>query len=287
MLGAIIGDVAGSYYEVLEVNAIRSNADKKRSYEDRIKILDRSIPLFDSNSSYTDDTVLTCAIADAILNNKSYEECLRSYGLHELNLGIDSYGRSRFGNGFVMWLHNQTNGDSFGNGCAMRIGPVGYLFDDLETVTKEAKKATIPSHNDINAIRSARIVSEVIFLARNKYSKEEIKKYIEEEYTKLNYDLEDLQRNYRFNSKAIDSVPQALYVFLESNDFEDSIRKAISIGGDTDTIAAIVGSISEAYYGIPEHIKTEIYNYIPDYMLDVINKFYERIDAKKLKYDII
>lgn len=282
MLGSIIGDIIGSIYEVKEVEAIKNNIDKKRSYEDRIKILDNNTPLFTQYSSYTDDSVLTTAIADAVLNNKDYEFSLKKYGLNELDLGMDKYGRSRFGKGFCEWLNGIGVGNSYGNGSAMRISPVGFLFNDIETIKKEVKLATIPSHNSIEAIKGAEAVAITIYLARIGESQEEIKKYIEENYYKLDYNLEDLQKNYRFSSKCSNSVPQALYCFIISNDFEDAIRKSISIGGDSDTIAAIVGGISEAYYGIPEDILSEVYKYIPDYINEVLNQFYNLSVVKKL-----
>lgn len=285
MLGAIIGDIAGSYYEVLEILE-RKNNKKNRSYEERIKILDKDVSLFTENSSVTDDSILTCAIYDAIKNNKDYEKCLKDYGIREVKLGLDMYGRSRFGKGFVEWLENDKEGNSFGNGAAMRISPVGYLFDTLEEVKKEAKKATIPSHNHEESIKAAEVVAVSIFLLRQGMSKEELKEYIKKNYYSLDYDLEDLQRNYTFSSKASNSVPQALFIFLISNSFEDSIRKAISIGGDTDTIAAIVGSISESYYGIPENLKEQTKPYLKDYMYDLLkDKYFVKDKVRVKKYE--
>ena len=269
MYGAIIGDIAGSYYEVLEVQ------NKKRTYEERIKIMDKNISLFNDNCSCTDDSILTTAIADAIINNVDYEIKLREYGFREIDLGKDIYGRSRFGKGFVNWLEGNYQGDSYGNGCAMRISPVGYLFDDIDKIKEESLKATIPSHNHIESIKASEAISTSIYLLRNGISKDQLKKYIADNYYKLDFNLDELRNNYIFTSKAIDSVPQAIYCFLESNDFEDSIRKAISIGGDTDTIACITGSLSEAYYGVPDDLIENTLPYLKDYMIPVINKFYK------------
>ena len=274
MLGAIIGDVAGSYLEVLEVKDLKSKG--KRDYNDRIKILDREVPLFNGNCSVTDDSILTIAIMDAIINNKSYYDKLKEYGLREINLGVDKYGRSRYGPGFIKWLNGNSKGDSYGNGSAMRISPVGYLFNTLEDVKKESLQATLPTHNNPDSIMCAEAVSLSIFLLKNGISKINLRRYIEANYFSLDYDLEDLRHNYYFTSKAIDSVPQAIFCFLESNDFEDTIRNALSIGGDTDTIACIAGSIAEAYYGVDEKIKNEVIKYIPNYMKDILDKFYER-----------
>lgn len=276
MLGAIIGDVVGSYYEVLEVKEIKNG---HRSYEERIKILDQNTPLFTNNSSVTDDSILTFAIYKAIKENKLYEEMLKYYAKEEIDLGKDMYGRSRFGKGFVEWVNGNTQGTSYGNGASMRISPVGYLFDTLEEVKQETYKATIPSHNHEESILCAEAVSTSIFLLRNGMSKEELKEYIEKNYFKLDYDLEDLRRNYKFSSKSINSVPQAIFAFLESNSFEETIRNAISIGGDTDTIACIAGSLAESYYGIPEDLLEQVKPYLKDYMKELLDK--EKVFQKR------
>lgn len=276
MLGAIIGDVVGSYYEVLEVKEIKNG---HRSYEERIKILDQNTPLFTENSSVTDDSILTFAIYKAIKENKPYEEMLKYYAKKEIDLGKDMYGRSRFGKGFVEWVNGNTQGTSYGNGASMRISPVGYLFDTLEEVKQETYKATIPSHNHEESILCAEAVSTSIFLLRNGISKEELKEYIEKNYFKLDYDLEDLRRNYKFSSKSINSVPQAIFAFLESNSFEETIRNAISIGGDTDTIACIAGSLAESYYGIPEELLEQVKPYLKDYMKELLDK--EKVFQKR------
>lgn len=284
MLGAIIGDIVGSIYEVLEVEEKKKNKTN-RSYEERIKILDKNTPLFAENCSVTDDSILTCAIYDAIANgNCDYEKYLKEYGLREISLGVDKYGRSRFGKGFVEWLENKKEGNSYGNGAAMRISPVGFCFDNIDEVKHNSYLATIPSHNHEEALLSAEAVAVSIFLLRNGIPKDEVINYIKDNYYALEYDLEELQRTYSFSSKASNSVPQALFIFSISNNFEDAIRKSISIGGDSDTIAAIVGSLSEAYYGIDENIKEQVKPYLKDYMLDLLKDKYftkEKIREKK------
>ena len=281
MLGAIIGDIAGSYLEVLEVNSLKEKGI--RSYEERIKILDDDTPLFNENCSVTDDSVLTIAIMDAIINNKEYKESLKEYGLKEINMGVDRYGRSRFGSGFIKWLNNDSKGDSYGNGCAMRVSPVGFLFDSFEDVKRESYLATIPTHNNKDSIKCAEVIATSIFFLKHGMSKVELIDYITKNYFNLDYDLEDLRHNYRFTSKAIDSVPQAIFCFLKSYSFESAIRIALSIGGDTDTIACITGALSEAYYGIPNEIIDDVSEYIPNYMKDILNKYYkkEKILCKK------
>lgn len=280
MLGAIIGDVAGSLYEVEEVLAYKKK--EPISYESRIKILDKSVPLFREGSSYTDDTVLTCAIAECILNKGNYEEYLKKYGKKELDLGLDAYGRSRFGQGFVDWVLGNSTGNSFGNGCAMRVSAIPMYYDNPERILEETYKATITSHNHEESVKATKAVALAIHLAKNKASKYEIKRTIEIECGyNFDFDLENLQRTYTFSSKAASSVPQAIFCFLISNSFEDSIRKAISIGGDTDTIAAITGSVAESYYGIPKHIIKDVYNFIPDYVKNIVERFYYNLDFKE------
>lgn len=266
MIGSIIGDIIGSYYEVLEI--------KGRNYEDRIKIFKETM-LVSKNSSYTDDSVLTTAIMDSLLNDKDYNKYLRMYGNKELNLGIDKYGRSRFGKGFTSWLSKNEEGCSYGNGSAMRVAPIGFYFNNLEEVKKNAYLATIPSHNHIEAIKAAEAIAVIIFLIRQGYSKEDIKKHIEDNYYKLDYNLEELQKNYKFSSKCINSVPQAIYCFIVSDSFTDAMKKCISIGGDTDTICAIAGGMCEAYYGIDENLYQQVKPFIPNYIMEIINKFYK------------
>ena len=275
MLGAIIGDIAGSSYEVEEINSIRN---KKIDYNNRMSILNSNKSLFNNNSSYTDDTILTAAIAKSILTNRDYFKNLKEFGLREVNLGLDKYGRNKFSSGFCDWLNGNYIGSSYGNGCAMRISPIANYFNDLSEIIKETKKATKPSHNHVESYTAAEMVSCCIYLSNQGKSKKFIKNYIENLYEcDLNFDLECLQKNYKFTSKAKNSVPQAIYCFLVSNDFEDSIRKAISIGGDSDTIAAITGSIAEAYYGIDDNLIKEVEKYLPEYIINIVNEFYSKI----------
>ena len=205
-------------------------------------------------------------------------------------MGLDKYGRSRFGKGFISWLNGNYQGNSYGNGAAMRISPVGYLFDSLEEVKHHSFLATIPSHNNEEAILSAEAVAISIFFLRNGIEKEKVRDYIANNYYDLNYNLKELQKSYKFSSRSSKSVPEALYVFFESNNFEDAIRKAISIGGDSDTIACIVGSLAEAYYGIPENIIEDSKKYLRDYMVSLFEDIYfnknRKLEGKKkIKYE--
>lgn len=272
MYGAIIGDVAGSYYEFLEAKAKKNKI--LRSYEEKTQIMNKETPLFTNDSSVTDDTILTTAIADAIINNRDYEESLKDYGIYEISHGNDKYGRSRFEPDFLKWLLNTGEGICYENGSAMRISPVGFLFDNLKDVKIESYKATSPSHNNIESYKAAEAVATSIFLLRKGLSKEELREYIQNNYYKLDYSLEELRLNYVFTSKASSSVPQALFCFLKSNDFEDTIRTSISIGGDSDTIACIAGSLAEAYYGVPKNLIEEVEKYLPVQVRIMLDRFY-------------
>lgn len=285
MLGAIIGDIAGSTYEVSEMN--RRKKKEKIHSEERIKVLDKETPLFPKDSSYTDDSVLTCAIADAILNGAyftdEFETYLKEYGLKEISLGLDRYGRSRFGKGFTSWVLGSDFTNSYGNGCAMRICAIPMLFDRMNQIEIVSHNATYPTHNHIDSIKAVDAVCLAIFYAKQKRDKSFIKSEIEKKCGyDLNFNLEELQKTYEFDVKASGSVPQAIFCFLESNDFEDAIRKALSIGGDSDTIASITGAIAENYYGIPKEIKSEALKFVPDYMSDVLVDFYSTLYQKEL-----
>jgi len=279
MLGTIIGDIAGSSYEVDEINSLRK---KEINYSNRIKILDRNVPLFNNNSSYTDDTILTCAVANSVMTDKDYYKNLKEFGLRELSYGLDRYGRNRFGSGFCDWLNGDYIGESYGNGCAMRISPIANYYDDLDKISYETKQATYPTHNNKEAYDMSILVSVAIYLVKLKANKNYIKHILETYYKcNLNFNLEDLQRNYKFTSRASDSVPQAIFCFLVSNDFEDAIRKAISIGGDSDTIASITGAIAEVYYGIDKKLIEKVEKFLPEYIINITNNFYNLIGKEK------
>ena len=225
MIGAIAGDIIGSVYEF-----------------HNITITD--FPLFDQRSTFTDDTVLTVAIADAILTGSSYEEKLKEY------YGL--YPDRGYGPGFRKWAFSPGPHPkySMGNGSAMRVSPVGFAFNTLDEVLEEAKRSAEPSHSHPEGIKGAQAVAAAVFLARTGATKEDIKAYVQNTFGyALDEPLDSIRTWYRFDGTCPGSVPQAIRAFLESNDFEDAIRKAISIGGDSDTIACIAGGIAQAYYG--------------------------------------
>jgi len=234
MIGAIIGDIVGSIYEW---NNIKT----------------KDFPLFSPGCFFTDDTVMTLAIAEGLINGGSAEDFIAA---------IKKYGRlypdSGYGGRFGSWLFSDDINpyNSWGNGSAMRVSPVAWAFDILSEVEKYAEISAAVTHNHPEGIKGAQATAAAIFLARKGKTKEEIKAYIENKYGyNLNRSIDEIRPNYRFNESCQETVPEAIIAFLESVDFEDAIRNAISLGGDSDTLAAITGSIAEAAYGIPKEIK--------------------------------
>lgn len=253
LMGAIIGDIAGSRFE----SHPHKNSDDFQM-----------IVLQNRNCHFTDDTVLTIAVADALINQKPYDETIRHWA--------KKYPGAGYGKSFRKWMSDKTMGayKSWGNGSAMRVSPCGYL-PTLEKVLHEAKVSAECTHNHEEGIKGAQATAACIFLARNGKSKEEIKKYIMETF---DYDLERTVKNirpsYQFDSSCQGSVPEAIIAFLEGNNFKDTIRLAISLGGDADTQAAIAGSIAQAYYmHIPEKLEKFAREKLNDDMIEVIDKF--------------
>ncbi|WP_337867134.1 ADP-ribosylglycohydrolase family protein [Ignavibacterium sp.] len=253
MLGAIAGDIIGSIYEF----------DKKKPEYD--------FQLFHKYSHFTDDTVLTVALADSILFETPYiDKVIEYYHL---------YPDAGYGGMFRQWAAN--NGrhpyNSFGNGSAMRVSPVGWAYNDLDTVLQKAKESAEITHNHPEGIKGAQATASAIFLARQKTSKAEIKDFITENFNyNLDFELEELREHYRFNETCQGTVPQAIYTFFISKTFEDSIRKAIYIGGDSDTLACINGSIAEAYYGIPAYILEQIYKKLDNRLTQKTKQFVKK-----------
>jgi len=258
VLGAIAGDIIGSVYEFTNSKP------------------DLDFPLFVKDSEFTDDTVLTVALADNILSSIDYQ--IKLYEYYHL------FPRCCYGSRFHLWAarKEQQPYNSWGNGSAMRVSPVGWAYNDLETVLQKAKESAEVTHNHPEGIKGAQGTTSAIFLSRSGQSKEIIKDYITKNFGyNLDIDIEDLRKNYRFNESCQETVPQAIIIFLISNDFEDSIRKAIYIGGDSDTLACINGSIAEAFYGgVPEEIKLEVYKRIDSRITIITNDFREKFISK-------
>lgn len=239
MLGAIIGDVVGSIYE-------------------RHNIKTKEFELINDRCRFTDDTVLTIAVAKGLMeSNIDDEESVKNNIRDSIIEICTSYPHAGYGGGFRRWMQSQDHSpyNSYGNGSAMRVSPVAWLSNDLDTVLRLAKNSAEVTHNHPEGIKGAQAVAAAILLARQNKSPEEIREYIQENFYDLDFTLDEIRQSYTFDVSCQGSVPQAIVSFLESTSFEDTIRNAISIGGDSDTIAAIAGSIAEAYYGIPDHLQ--------------------------------
>ena len=257
MLGAVIGDLAGSIYEFGQTKKTTSVEIKN---------------IIEKESFISDDTILTIAIADAIISNVSYEEKLKEYAIKygdKVPKNIP-YFKTMFSPGFTKWAKGTSQGISCGNGAMMRISPVGFLFNTEEDIIKNAYLATIPSHNSDEAINSAKIIALIIFYARKGYSKQEI-------IDKLNLKIQ--KPNIKtFNCTCSSTIDLCLYSLFNSNNFEESIKTAISFGGDTDTNACIVGSMAEAMYGIGEELKQKALSKLPKKFIEILNKSYEQLN---------
>jgi ADP-ribosylglycohydrolase len=253
MLGAIAGDIIGSVFEW--------NNNKSKDF-----------PLFSNKCDFTDDTVMTVATAYVLEKSDDYAKAYKEFG--------SLYPGRGYGGRFSWWIRSKSSEpyNSFGNGSAMRVSPVGFAFDTLEEVLKEAKKSAEVTHNHPEGIKGAQATASAIFLARKRQGKEEIKAYIEEKFGyNLNRKLDEIRPGYEFNETCQGSVPEAIIAFLESDSFEDAIRNAISVGGDSDTIACITGGIAESYYGgVPEEIKQKVMEILDDRMRKIVEEFNRR-----------
>lgn len=251
MTGAIAGDIIGSVYEF-----------------DNIKTTD--FPLFTNESDYTDDTIMTVAVADWLLNGGDLAKVMQRYGREY------PYPTGGYGGRFSGWLREKDPlpYNSWGNGSAMRVSAVGWMFDSLEKTLEVAKETAVVTHNHPEGIKGAQATAAAIYLARTGKSKQDIKQYIE---TTFSYDLgrtcDEIRPFYRFNESCQGTVPEAIIAFLDSSDFENAIRLAVSLGGDSDTLACITGGIAEAFYGIPEDIEKQVYDKLPRTFQKVIKEF--------------
>lgn len=250
MIGAIIGDIVGSRFEF-----------------DNTHRLD--FQLFTDRCGYTDDTVCTIAVADAILKGTDF-----GITLHEW-CNRYPYPMGSYGGRFSQWVRssNPLPYGSFGNGSAMRVSPCGWLSSRKE-VLESARLSAECTHNHPEGIKGAVCVADCIAFAVRKATKSEIKEHVQREYRyNLDQTCDFIRSNNSFNETCQVTVPQAIVCFLESDDFESAIRLAVSIGGDSDTIAAITGGIAEAFYGIPSDIRDQALCYLPEEMIQVITRF--------------
>ena len=284
MLGAMIGDIVGSKYEFNNT-------------------FDYDFEMFGEGCDFTDDTICTVAIADAILNGRNYQESLLDW-CRRYPSPKGAYG-GRFA-GWIRSLDPQPY-NSFGNGSAMRVSPVAWLFDELSQVLEEAEKTALPTHNHPEGIKGAKAVAHAIwhfrksrFSEESKDSENEETKRLKNENAKASKDENEtiqgfmsIARSYyedfdtrvypkgKFDETCMDAVPLSFYLLSQASSFEDAIRLAISHGGDSDTIGAIVGSIAEARFGIPQEMKEKALNYLPDDMKDIWKQFAEKSQIKQ------
>lgn len=261
MYGAILGDIIGSPFEF-------DRGDKTKDFK-----------LFSRRSHFTDDSVMTLAVCEALM--KVGQDATVKEIEDAVITSMQSWGRryphEGYGGYFRRWLttRHPEPYNSFGNGSAMRVSAAGWLYDSLEKTRVVAKATANVTHNHPEGIKGAEATASAIFMARNGSSKEEIKKYIENEFHyDLNRTLDEIRPNFHMDETCQKTVPEAIIAFLEARDFEDAIRNAVSLGGDTDTLGAITGSIAEAYFGISETLISECRNRINKDMRDVVDAFY-------------
>lgn len=285
MLGAMIGDIVGSKYEFNNT-------------------FDYDFEMFGEGCDFTDDTICTVAIADAILNGRSYQESLLDWCRRYPS------PKGAYGGRFAGWIHSLDPQpyNSFGNGSAMRVSPVAWLFDDLSQVLEEAEKTALPTHNHPEGIKGAKAVAHAIWYFRKSRFSEESKdseyeetKRLKNENAKASKDENEtiqgfmsIARSYyedfdtrvypkgKFDETCMDAVPLSFYLLSQASSFEDAIRLAISHGGDSDTIGAIVGSIAEARFGIPQEMKEKALSYLPKDMTSIYQQFKANNEIKKI-----
>lgn len=265
MWGAIIGDIVGSRYE-------------------HVSTKDKNFKLFSSWSHFTDDSLATIAVAQALVDAKDKgENMLAEATVARLQAMGKSYPLVGWGHNFKIWLNTQSPKPygSFGNGAAMRISPVAYAAKSEEEVKKFSRIVTCVSHDHPEGIKGAECVAMCTYLALRGVGKEDIYKRIIDDYypdiAELTYD--DLLKNYTFDISCQGSVPQAMFCFYIGEGFEDVIRTAVSIGGDSDTIAAMAGAVAEAYYGIPAHLKEFARRYLKPELSVMVDELEEKLKA--------
>ncbi len=250
MLGAIAGDIIGSIYEARPIKT-------------------RDFPLFDERCRFTDDTVLTLAVADAIMSSMSYRSALLDYGRR--------YPDAGFGASFISWLHTDDPQPyhSWGNGAAMRVSPVGWAFTTEDEVLCQAKMTAEVSHDHPEGIKGAQASALAVFFARRGVEKEKIRQRITNTFGyDLSRSVEAIRAHYTFDVSCQGTVPEAIVAFLDACSYEDAVRNAVSLGGDSDTLACITGGIAEAFYGgVGDEIAREVYRRLPADLGDTVRDF--------------
>lgn len=261
MLGAILGDIVGSPYE----------------FDMGKKIKDFG-PLFTDETEFTDDTVMTIAVAEGLMDAgiDADADTIKEKVIKSMKKWGRKYPDAGYGARFIYWLAGETNEPygSFGNGSAMRVASVGWMYDTLERTIEVAGLTAAVTHNHPEGIKGAQATAAAIYLARNGKLKEEIKQYIIDEFGyNLSRTLDKIRPNYRHVESCQETVPEALTAFFEGNDFEDVVRCAVSLGGDCDTLTCIAAGIAEAFYDIPKVYVEEVLKRIDDEMLKVYGRF--------------
>lgn len=256
MMGAIAGDVIGSVYEARPIKS-------------------KDFPLFSTGATFTDDTVLTIAVADALLSDGDY---IRAY--HEYFARHPGRG---FGASFAAWAATRrtTAYGSYGNGAAMRVSPVAWALGSLDSVLAEATRSAAVTHDHPEGLKGAMATAAAIFLARTGEDKRAIREYLSQAFGyALDRSLETIRPGYAFDVSCQGSVPESIACFLESGDFEDALRNAVSLGGDADTMACIAGGIAEGFYGgVPQPIEEEVRARLDADLIDVVNRFEQQFRA--------
>jgi ADP-ribosylglycohydrolase len=253
MIGAIAGDIMGSVYEH---NPIKT----------------KDFPLFHPRCCFTDDTVLTVAVADAILTGRPYEQSVREFGRRHPGAG--------YGGMFNGWLHSDHPQpyNSWGNGSAMRVSPVGFAFNTEDEVLDEAEKTASISHNHPEGVKGAQATALAVFFARMGRTKEEIREQISQRFGyNIHRTVDDIRPTYSFDVSCQGTVPEAIIAFLDSTSYEDAVRNAISLGGDSDTLACITGGIAEAFYrDVPDDIQAKVIGLLTPDLWGIIERFCEK-----------
>jgi len=267
MFGAILGDIIGQPYEF----------DRSPKTKD--------FPLFCKKPTFTDDTVMTIAICDGILKAglEADEKTMKTAMITSMQLWGHKYPHAGYGRKFYMWLASEDTKPygSYGNGSAMRVSSVGWLFETLERTREVARWSAEVTHNHPEGVKGAEASASVIWLARKGKDKSQIKEYIIKEF---GYDLsrtcDEIRPNYHHVESCQETVPEAITAFLEGKSFEDVIRTAVSLGGDCDTLTDIAVAMGEAFYGLPEKLKKKAYELTSDDMNEVMKKFEAKVQSK-------
>ena len=258
MYGAILGDIIGSPYEF-------DMGSKTKDF-----------PLFSKRSAFTDDSVMTLAVAEAFLGTPDDDEIIRKRLVKSMQKYGARYPHAGYGLRFSDWLDSEAPMpyNSWGNGSAMRVSAVAWLYNDLETVRHMARLSAEVTHNHPEGIKGAEATASAIFLARTGYTKDRIRQYIENEFSyALNRTCDEIRPTYHHVESCMETVPEAITAFLEGDSFEDVIRTAVSLGGDCDTLTCIAGSIAEAFYGVSDNLKKECMSRLPQDLLEVLIRF--------------